>query len=111
MTPLTVRVFDPPMCCSTGVCGPDPDPALAQIAADLQWAAGHGVAVERYSLAREPEVFANTPAVVAAFRRSSVAALPLVLVGDELLREGGYPTRAELADRLGLTVAPAVAGS
>jgi Arsenical resistance operon protein ArsD len=31
----TVRVFDPAMCCSTGICGPSIDPQLVRFAADL----------------------------------------------------------------------------
>lgn len=72
-----LQVFDPPLCCSTGFCGPEPDPALARFSADLQWVEGHGVPVERFSLSREPEAFVRTPAVADVFRRLSVAALPL----------------------------------
>jgi hypothetical protein len=44
---ITVTVSDPPMCCSTGVCGPDIDPKLAQFAGDLDWLEEQGVDVER----------------------------------------------------------------
>lgn len=104
MTTHRLQVFDPPMCCSTGVCGPEPDPALARFSADLQWAESHGVPVERFSLTREPEAFVRTPAVADAFRRLSVAALPLVLVDGAIVSEGAYPSRAALAARLGLAV-------
>ena len=46
------------MCCSTGVCGPSVDPALARFAADLHWLANQRVAVERYNLAQQPQAFA-----------------------------------------------------
>ncbi len=104
MTTHHLQVFDPPLCCSTGVCGPEPDPALARFAADMQWVEGLGVRVERFSLTREPEVFARTPAVAEALRRLSVAALPLVLVDGQIVSEGAYPRRATLAARLGLAV-------
>lgn len=107
MSAKMLQVFDPPMCCSTGACGPEPDPALAQFSADLAWAERHGVPVERFSLAREPEAFARTPAVADAFRRLSVAALPLVLVDGQIVSEGAYPSRATLAVRLGLAFAEA----
>jgi hypothetical protein len=109
MTIHQLQVFDPPMCCSTGVCGPDPDPALARFSADLQWAESHGVAVERFSLSREPEAFVRTPAVADAFRRLSLDALPLVLVDGAVISEGGYPSRAALAARLGFASAEAPA--
>lgn len=109
MTIHQLQVFDPPMCCSTGVCGPDPDPALARFSADLKWAESHGVPVERFSLSREPEAFARTPAVADAFRRLSLAALPLVLVDGQIVSEGAYPSRAALAARLGLAAGEASA--
>ena len=34
---VTIRVFDPAMCCSTSVCGPSVDADLARFAADLDW--------------------------------------------------------------------------
>ena len=56
-----VEVFDPPMCCSTGVCGPNVDPALARFSADLHWLTNEGVHVERYNLSQQPQVFADLP--------------------------------------------------
>ena len=104
MSPATLHVFDPPMCCPTGSCGPDPDPALARFSADLAWLERQGVLVERYNLGREPEVFARNPVVADAFRRRSLAALPLVLAGGEIVSEGGYPDRVGLAARFGLSI-------
>lgn len=31
------QVYDKPMCCATGVCGPQVDPVLPRFAADLDW--------------------------------------------------------------------------
>ena len=46
-----LQVFDPAMCCSTGVCGPSVDPALAHFASDLEALKSAGVVVERFNLA------------------------------------------------------------
>ena len=59
-----LEVFDPAMCCPTGVCGVEVDPVLAQFAADLKWVEAHGVAVARYNLGQEPQAFAANPAVL-----------------------------------------------
>jgi len=40
---MKIEVYDPPMCCSTGVCGPAIDPVLPRFAADLEWLKGRGV--------------------------------------------------------------------
>ncbi len=45
----TLEVLDPSMCCSTGVCGPSADPALAQLAADFHRLVDQGIHVERYN--------------------------------------------------------------
>ena len=99
----TLRVFDPAMCCSTGVCGPSLDPELARFAADVDWLQKQGVTVERFNLSQQPAAFAETPAVKEALGRGT-AVLPLVLVGDRIAVEAAYPSRETLAALAGLVV-------
>ena len=61
----TVQVYDPPMCCSTGICGPEVDPNLVQFAALLSRLQHRGVAVERYNLGQQPMAFVQNPKVKA----------------------------------------------
>lgn len=103
----TVEVFDPSMCCSTGVCGPSVDPVLPRFAADLDWLAEHGVQVTRHNLAQEPAAFAADPAVQATLTERGTDCLPLILVNGRIASQGGYPTRAELASWVGLDGNPA----
>ncbi len=100
---VTIRVFDPAMCCSTGVCGPSVDPELARFAADVEWLQKQGVAVERFNLSQQPGAFASTPAVKEALARGTEV-LPLVLVGDRIAVEGAYPSRETLAALAGVVV-------
>jgi AhpD family alkylhydroperoxidase len=93
----TVEVFDPAMCCSTGVCGPSVDPALATFAADLAWLARQGVPVERHNLSQEPGAFAERDLVRQLLVEHGEKALPAVVVDGELRSSGRYPTQAELA--------------
>jgi len=93
----TVEVFDPPMCCSTGVCGPSVDPALATFAADLGWLAEQGVVVERHNLSQEPKAFADSDLVRNLLAERGDKALPAVTVDGALRSFGRYPSRAELA--------------
>ena len=81
---VTIQVFDPAMCCATGVCGPAIDPELARVSADLEWLRGQGVAVERFNLSQDPGAFAGAPLVQRALQERGVECLPLVLV-DGLL--------------------------
>lgn len=97
-----VRVFDPAMCCSTGVCGPSVDPQLARFAADLVWLKGQGVSVERFNLAQEPAAFAEDPAVRSVLEAKSDAGLPVVKVNGEIKSTGLYPSREQLAAWAGI---------
>ena len=97
-----LEVFDPPMCCSTGVCGPNVDPALVQFGSDFLWIAGQGVHVERYNLAQQPQAYAANQTVKAALVEDGNACLPLILVDGVIVSKGRYPAREELAKLAGL---------
>jgi AhpD family alkylhydroperoxidase len=97
-----LQVFDPPMCCSTGVCGPNPDPILPRFAADLQWLENQGISVERFNLAQQPQAFATSEMVKTALAQYGNDCLPLIVVNGAMVRRGSYPTRKELAALAGL---------
>jgi hypothetical protein len=110
-----VRVFDPPMCCATGVCGPSIDPELARFTADVDWLKKQGVQVERYNLSQQPGAFATHAVVKEALTVRGNDCLPLVLVDERIAMEGAYPSRETLAALAGvvvrkLDVAPAASG-
>jgi AhpD family alkylhydroperoxidase len=99
-----VRVFDPPMCCSTGICGPSVDPKLARFASDLDWLMAQGISVERFNLSQQPKAFAEDPAVKLVLETKGEAGLPLVKVNGETKSSGTYPSREELAAWAGVGV-------
>ena len=96
----TVAVYDPAMCCPTGVCGPGVDPALLQLARDLRWLQTRGVTVERYGLAQEPAAFTQSARIAGLLKEFDAQALPATLVDGEVLVHGRYPTRGELVAAL-----------
>lgn len=102
-------VFDPPMCCSSGVCGPSVDPLLAAFAADVDWLISHGSSVTRFNLAQDPRAFVAHPLVRDLLQREGDACLPVVIVNGEIIAHGAYPRREELARLAGLT--PSASGS
>ena len=98
-----IDVFNPPMCCSTGVCGPTVDPLLAAFAADLQWLSDQGIQVTRHNLAQEPAAFVEHAVVHARLQAVGDSCLPIVIVNDQIEWEGAYPRRDALARVAGLT--------
>lgn len=99
----TVEVFEPALCCTTGVCGEDVDQGLVTFSADVDWATGNGGRVVRRNLASEPLAFAQNDAVKAFLHLSGSAGLPLVLVDGVTVLTGSYPDRAQLAHWAGLS--------
>jgi hypothetical protein len=98
----TIQVFDPALCCSTGVCGVDVDQALVSFAADVDWAKQHGAQIERFNLAQQPLAFAENAVVKGFLERTGAEGLPLVLVDGEFALAGRYPNRTELARWAGI---------
>ncbi len=102
----TIQIFDPALCCSTGVCGVDVDQALVDFSATTDWARQNGAQIERFNLAQQPMAFAENAAVKIALHESGESTLPLTLVNGEIALSGRYPTHDELVAMAGIS-APA----
>ena len=97
-----LQVYDPAMCCSTGVCGPSVDPVLPRFSADLEWLKSKGVDVERFNLAQDLAAFSGNSTVKQALNSQGTKCLPTVLVEGRVVSQGEYPTRQQLADFTGV---------
>lgn len=98
-----IEVFDPPMCCSSGVCGASVDPRLPRIVSDLEWLKSLGVQVERYNLAHQPREFVARDDVKETLRVNGDRALPMIRVNGHIVSKGLYPSRELLAAWCGLS--------
>jgi arsenite methyltransferase len=93
----TIQVFDKPMCCSTGVCGPRVDPVLPRFAADLAWLKSQGHQVERFNLAQQPAAFVQNHEVQQLLAKLGTDCLPLITVDGRIVSQREYPSRDTLA--------------
>jgi len=97
-----IDLFEPAMCCQSGVCGPSVDQALIDIREDLRWARHRpGVTVSRHNLTADPDAFVANPKVTGLMAAFGEPALPALLVDGDIVLHGRYPSREELADFLG----------
>lgn len=101
-----IQVFDPAMCCSTGVCGPAVDPKLVKFAADLDWLKAKGVGIERFNLTQQPMAFAEDADVKTSLQAQGEGALPLIKVDGQVKSRGIYPSRDRLAEWVGVALPP-----
>lgn len=97
----SLQIYDPAMCCSTGVCGPSIDQKLVKLAADVAFLKSKGVSVERYNLGHQPEAFTANQLVLTEMG-AEAENLPIFIVDGEMMAKATYPCRSELASWLGV---------
>lgn len=96
---ITIEIYDPPMCCPTGLCGPDIDPALLDIneaILKMKKEFDGKVKIERYLLSQQGPKFMQQPEVMKRLQSNGVEALPLTLVDGRVVKEKSYPSFDEL---------------
>jgi arsenite methyltransferase len=103
-----IHVYEPALCCNTGVCGPDVDQALVDFTADLNHLVGKGADISRHNLANDPSAFAADDAARTFLQLAGSEGLPLTTVDGVAVMTGSYPTRAQLLKFAGLTDEAAV---
>ena len=96
-----IQVYDKPMCCSTGVCGPQVDPVLPRFAADLAWLKSLGHQVERFNLAQQPAAFVQNSEVQQLLTSQGTDCLPLITIDSHIVSRSEYPSRNLLARWVG----------
>ena len=103
-----IDVYDPALCCSTGVCGAEVDQDLVDFSGLVRWAEGRGANIERHNLAQQPQDFAGNPLVAELLRRDGSDTLPVTLIDGQPAVTGRYPSRAELAAWAGLPASASI---
>lgn len=93
---MKLKIFEPAMCCETGVCGVDADTVLITFTADIEWLRKQGIAVQRFNLAQEPAAFISDPLIKAEINQHGESCLPLLVLDDKIVSRGKYPDRAQL---------------
>jgi disulfide oxidoreductase YuzD len=104
---MKMEIFDPPMCCSSGVCGPKVDKKLVEFSAALAWLRTQGVDVQRYNPAQQYDAFVANAKVVQTINEQGTGCLPLIVVDGEIVSRGAYPQKGELAVWAGVSPAKA----
>jgi hypothetical protein len=91
-----VELFDPPMCCPTGLCGPTLDQTLLDVNEMILSLQAEGLKVERYQMTGQPQAFLSNPEVMRLVREQQMAALPITVVRGQVVKIGAYPTLTEM---------------
>lgn len=100
-TSLDVEIFDPPMCCPTGLCGPVLDTTLLDLSEALLSLQADGLSVARHMMTSEPQAFMRNRAVYDLIRQRQLEVLPVTVVRGQVIKTAGYPSLDELRSALG----------
>ena len=88
-------IFDPAMCCSTGVCGPSVNPELLRVATVINNLKSKGILIERYNLTNNPQIFVDNKVINELLMKQGVKILPVTMVDDKIVKMASYPTNDE----------------
>jgi hypothetical protein len=96
-------IFEPAMCCSTGVCGPSVDPELLRLSTVINNLKKNGVLVERYNLSSNPQIFVDNAEINRMLNTNGVEILPITMVDDKVVKIKTYPTDEEICKHLDIS--------
>lgn len=98
---MKVEFFDPPMCCSTGICGPSVDERLVKVSENIDVLKKRGIEVERYMISQQPLKFRDNQEVYQLVKEKGKEVLPVTVVNEKVIKYGEYPTLEEIEKALG----------
>lgn len=99
-----IQIFEPAMCCPTGLCGVGVDSELLRISTVLNTLKKDGVEIERFNLTNSPIEFINNKIVNKYINEKGADILPVTVVDGEIAVSGRYPTNEEIVKFLGVSV-------
>ncbi len=94
--PLDVEIFDPPLCCPTGLCGPVLDATLVDLADAVATLTAEGRSVVRHMMTSDPQAFMRNRTVYDLIKARQLEALPITVVRGQVVKTSAYPTIDEL---------------
>ena len=100
----TIEIFDPAMCCPTGLCGTNIDPNLMRIAVIVDTLKKNGVNITRHNLKDEPMIYVTNTKINDLLQSKGVDALPITLVDGEVAVTGEYPSTRQMAEWSGVNL-------
>lgn len=89
-------IYEPAMCCSTGLCGVGVDPELLRISTVTNSLNKSGILIERYNLTNAPQEFIKNNKVNELVMKDGVDVLPITVIDGGIVKTKQYPTNDEL---------------
>ena len=98
----TMTIYEPAMCCSTGLCGVSVDPELLRISTVIRNLERQGIRVQRFNLNNYPNEFVKNIAVSQIMMEQGAEILPVTIIDGAIAKKSAYPTNEEISLWLGV---------
>lgn len=99
-----IRIYEPAMCCSTGVCGVSVDPELLRMSSLVEKLDKKGIDIKRFNLNNAPQEFVENKKVNEILNEKGEDILPLTMGDDEIIKSGAYPSNEEFEEILSIKI-------
>jgi hypothetical protein len=99
---MKIQIYDPAMCCSSGMCGPGIDPVLVKMNEAVLVLKKQGIEIERFNLAQQPKEFLENKTVADSLHKNGKKVLPVTMINGEVFKTGEYPSYEDLCKASGI---------
>ena len=97
-------IYDPAMCCSTGVCGASVDKELLRVATVIENLKQNGADICRFNLSGQPNAFVENQLINEYLKQNGPEVLPITLVDGQVAKTKAYPTNEEFVEWTGVEI-------
>lgn len=95
-----ISIYEPAMCCPTGLCGVAVDPDLLRMSTVINNLRKNRINFTRFNLTSAPQAFMKNSDVTNLVNQHGIEILPVTVLDGQVVKQGAYPTNAEIAQWL-----------
>ena len=100
----TLCIYEPALCCETGVCTFCVEPSAIIITSIAKNLKKNGVTLQRYDLRNSPQEFDNNADITKLINSQGVDSLPATVFDGKIVKTKEYPTANEIAMWLNIPI-------
>lgn len=99
-----IELYEPAMCCETGICGVEVDPMLLKMNSLIKTLQANGYDVDRYNLGQTPGKFVENVLVNELMQEKGIEVFPLLIIDGIIIKQGSYPNDDEILNLFGVKI-------
>lgn len=99
---MKIEIYDPAMCCTSGVCGTSIDENLVKINENIEMLEAKYIELQvyRYMISQQPLKFKENKDVYNLIKQNGGEALPITTLNGKVIKYGEYPSLEEMLNAI-----------